>query len=112
MGKGGGHAHIPRPSTALPSADSASPSSPSPQVASGYAPDSFKMPLYPLPPVVVVLCSLALMGSSLVQSPLYCSLALGFVVMGVPVRRLGLWLGGTRWGARWGSAGAPLAEAG
>ena len=47
-------------------------------------PRPFKVPLYPLPPVLVVILALCIGTSSLVQNPFYCLLALGFVSLSFP----------------------------
>ena len=48
-------------------------------------PRPFRMPLYPLPPLLVAAISACIIVASLAASPLFCSIALGFVACGVPV---------------------------
>ena len=48
-------------------------------------PRPFLMPLYPLPPIVVVCLSVCLVAASLAQDPLFCAIALAFVAAGFPV---------------------------
>ena len=53
-----------------------------------YEPDlhrPFKVPFYPLPPVLLCLISLGLVVNSLFSSPLFTLLALGFIALSVPV---------------------------
>jgi basic amino acid/polyamine antiporter, APA family len=53
-----------------------------------YEPDlarPFKVPLYPLPPVLLILISLGLVVNSLIASPLFTLLALGFIALSAPV---------------------------
>ena len=45
----------------------------------------YKVPLYPLPPLLVIFIAICVVSSSLLKEPLYCSLALGFVALSVPV---------------------------
>jgi amino acid transporter len=45
----------------------------------------FQVPLYPLPPLMVIVVSTFIMVSSLATNPLYTVLALGFVALGMPV---------------------------
>lgn len=45
----------------------------------------FKVPLYPLPPVLLCAISIFLIISSIVRSPLFCLLALGLVALSLPV---------------------------
>ena len=48
-------------------------------------PRPFKVPFYPVPPVLLVAMSFYLVCTSVYQSPLYCSLALFFVACSIPV---------------------------
>ena len=48
-------------------------------------PRPFRMPLFPLPPILVGAMALALAASSLARSPAYCALALGFCATALPV---------------------------
>ena len=48
-------------------------------------PRPFLMPLYPLPPIIVIAMSLVLVATSLAANPLYCTIALVFVAAGFPV---------------------------
>lgn len=48
-------------------------------------PRPFKVPFYPLPPILLVLISFYLVVNSIYQSPLFCSIALFFVASSVPV---------------------------
>jgi amino acid transporter len=48
-------------------------------------PRPFRVPLYPLPPILLVIISFYLVITSIIKSPLYCSLALFFVAISVPV---------------------------
>ena len=48
-------------------------------------PRPFKVPLYPLPPILLVGISFYLVVNSIYQSPLFCSIALFFVGSSVPV---------------------------
>lgn len=48
----------------------------------------FRIPYYPIPPIVVFLFSICIVLSSLATDPLYCSLALGFVMLSYPAWRL------------------------
>ena len=45
----------------------------------------YKVPFYPLPPLIVIGIAIMVVSSSLLREPLYCSLALGFVALSVPV---------------------------
>ena len=45
----------------------------------------YKVPFYPLPPLLVISIAIMVVTSSLLKAPLYCSLALGFVALSVPV---------------------------
>jgi amino acid transporter len=45
----------------------------------------FLVPLYPLPPLIVIVIALVIFISSLVESPMFTLLAIGFVVLSVPV---------------------------
>jgi amino acid transporter len=44
----------------------------------------YKIPLYPLPPLLVIGVAAVILGSSLLREPVFCSLALGFVALSVP----------------------------
>lgn len=44
----------------------------------------FRVPLYPLPPILVVLIALSIIASSLVNNPFYVLLAFGFCGLSVP----------------------------
>ena len=48
-------------------------------------PRPFKVPLYPLPPILLVGISFYLVVNSIYQSPLFCSIALFFVAISIPV---------------------------
>ncbi|KAJ1399602.1 amino acid/polyamine transporter I [Ochromonadaceae sp. CCMP2298] len=48
----------------------------------------FKVPFYPLPPLMVMLVASVILVSSLYTNPLYVSLALGFVSLSIPVHLL------------------------
>jgi amino acid transporter len=48
----------------------------------------FKVPFYPLPPLVVITLAMVIFISSLIESPLFTLLALGFVVMSYPIHLL------------------------
>lgn len=48
-------------------------------------PRPFRVPLYPLPPILLVGMSLYLVVNSIYQSPLFCSIALFFVASSIPV---------------------------
>jgi APA family basic amino acid/polyamine antiporter len=45
----------------------------------------FKVPFYPLPPLLVIFVAGVIMVSSLVTNPLYTCLALGFVSVSIPI---------------------------
>lgn len=45
----------------------------------------FKVPFYPLPPILLCLMALFLIISSIINSPLFCLLALGLVALSYPV---------------------------
>ena len=45
----------------------------------------FRVPCYPLPPLLLVLLATVLLISSLLRSPLYCLLAMFFIAVSVPV---------------------------
>jgi amino acid transporter len=45
----------------------------------------FKVPLYPLPIIVVLILAIGISASSIIQSPFYCLLAFGFVSISFPV---------------------------
>jgi solute carrier family 7 (L-type amino acid transporter), member 9/15 len=51
-------------------------------------PRPFRVPLFPLPPIMVICIATFIMISSLSSSPLYTILALGFVGLSLPVHRL------------------------
>jgi basic amino acid/polyamine antiporter, APA family len=48
----------------------------------------YKVPLYPLPPLLVIGIAIMVVTSSLLHEPLYCSLALGFVALSIPVHSI------------------------
>ena len=48
----------------------------------------YKVPLYPLPPLLVIAIAIMVVTSSLLHEPLYCSLALGFVALSIPVHSI------------------------
>jgi amino acid transporter len=48
----------------------------------------FRVPLYPFPPLMVIVLAAFIMISSLATNPLYTVLALGFIVLGMPVHIL------------------------
>lgn len=45
----------------------------------------YRVPLYPLPPLLVITIAIMVVCSSLYTDPLYCSLAFGFVALSIPV---------------------------
>lgn len=45
----------------------------------------YRVPFYPLPPLLVITIAIMVVSSSLYTDPLYCSLAFGFVALSVPV---------------------------
>jgi len=55
----------------------------------------FKVPLYPFTPLLLVLLALVLIGNSIYASPVPTLCSLGFVLLGVPVRRFLRWCNGT-----------------
>jgi len=48
-------------------------------------PRPFKVPLYPLPPVIVLILAVCIGTSSTIENPFYCLLAIGFVALALPV---------------------------
>lgn len=48
-------------------------------------PRPFTMPFYPVPPIVVCLLATCIIVATIAASPLYCSIAVGFVLLGFPV---------------------------
>ena len=44
----------------------------------------YKVPLYPLPPLIVVILAVSIIISSIIKSPFFCLLALGFVALSIP----------------------------
>ena len=48
----------------------------------------YKVPFYPLPPLIVIGIAIMVVCSSLLKEPLYCSLALSFVALSVPVHHI------------------------
>jgi amino acid transporter len=48
----------------------------------------FRVPLYPFPPLMVIVLATFIMVSSLATNALYTMLALGFIVLGMPVHML------------------------
>ena len=48
-------------------------------------PRPYKIPLYPAPPIMVVILALCIGVSSIYSNPFYCLLALGFVSLSLPV---------------------------
>ncbi len=45
----------------------------------------FRTPFYPMPPIIVFVLAICISTSSLIQSPGFCLLAIGFVLISVPV---------------------------
>mmetsp|Transcript_23926 Transcript_23926/g.40700 ORF Transcript_23926/g.40700 Transcript_23926/m.40700 type:complete len:274 (-) Transcript_23926:215-1036(-) len=48
-------------------------------------PRPFRVPWFPLPPILLILMAIALLINSLLRSPLYCFLAMFFVAISIPV---------------------------
>lgn len=55
------------------------------RVREPHAARPYRVPLYPLPPLLVIAIAVMVVTSSLLHEPLYCSLALGFVALSIPV---------------------------
>lgn len=51
-------------------------------------PRPYRIPFYPIPPIITFISAICIVYSSLVTEPLYCSLALGFVATSWPVWEL------------------------
>jgi amino acid transporter len=51
----------------------------------------FSVPLYPLPPLIVIAIALVIFISSVITSPLFTLLAIGFVILSIPVYSLMQW---------------------
>ena len=51
----------------------------------------FKVPLYPLPPIITAAVACCILVASLMSEPLFTMLAICFVALGVPVRWTWLW---------------------
>jgi APA family basic amino acid/polyamine antiporter len=45
----------------------------------------YKVPFYPLPPLLVIGIAIMVVSSSLLNQPLYVSLAFGFIALSIPV---------------------------
>jgi len=62
-------------------------------------PRPFKVPFYPLPPILVMILAICIGTSSTIENPFYCLLAVGFVALALPVHMY--WFeGGFRKGSR------------
>jgi len=56
-------------------------------------PRPYRVPMYPLPPILLVLTAACLVGNSLYQAPLFCFLALSFIALSLPAKWVSDWCG-------------------